>query len=262
VYADPKSPAEVVKAVILNSVLIVFLSWATTWAGLALWLGVDPSRTISNGQSFEYGACLSVIGALIMAPLLSFHSFRARYRLVLAKEELRRASEIDPLTGLLNRRGLDSRMEDALRQFEGGPLPATALLLDLDHFKNVNDAHGHAFGDAALRRLAEALREAAERAPGAIVARYGGEEFIVVLLGAGLDEAGRFADRVRGAYSSRPVEWNEASALITMSVGLAATGDASGGVNALIADADAALYQAKRSGRDRVCGSPSLALAS
>lgn len=262
VYSEPNSQADVVRKAILYSLAIVALSCASTWLGLAIWFGVDGSRMISTRQTFECGFFLSIIGALMMGPFLTFRGFQARYRLVVAREELRRISENDPLTGLLNRRGLDFQIKDALIKRGAGDLPAAALMLDLDHFKQVNDAHGHAFGDAALRRFAEVLREAAERAPGAIVARFGGEEFIVVLLGAGLDEAGRFADRVRGAFSSRPVEWHDDNAYITISVGLAATRDVSCEVTELIAKADAALYEAKRSGRNRVCSSPSLALAS
>ena len=125
-------------------------------------------------------------------------------------------------------------------------------MIDLDHFKAINDAHGHAFGDAALRRLAEKLRETAEGFPNAIIGRQGGEEFVAILCGANGQAARHFAEKVRESFSSRPIEWNGDSARITMSVGIAFSRDLGEEYGALVARADAALYEAKAGGRDRI----------
>jgi diguanylate cyclase (GGDEF)-like protein len=260
-FSTPRSRAALAWSVIAQTLLIVGLGLTITLGAVAFWFGLDPDRLIRVGDEYWFSAWLASSECVLIGSALVLRGNRALYRLALARDELRRVAELDPLTGLLNRRGFNARVEAALANRAPDARPVAALLIDLDHFKRVNDTHGHAFGDAALRRLAEALREIAESASAAIVARYGGEEFVVMLVDAGLDEARRFASRVREAYSSRPVEWNGASAHVTMSVGLAAVRDVTSGIGDLIAKADMALYEAKRAGRDRIAAT-SLSLAS
>lgn len=156
----------------------------------------------------------------------------------------------DPLTGLANRRAFDEalRREVARARRSGAPLAVVAL--DVDHFKRVNDAHGHAAGDAVL--VAVAARAAAALRAGDLLARVGGEELAALLPGAGLGAATEVAERVRAAIAATPLEGGGRSLRVTASLGCAALEPADPDGAALQARADARLYEAKRAGRDRV----------
>ena len=163
---------------------------------------------------------------------------------------------LDPLTGVLNRKGFDMRLAELLRDASAEGGEHCLVMFDIDHFKKVNDAHGHVMGDRVLQGLGEILRHCiADRDHAA--ARYGGEEFAVVLSGTPLPEAQRFAEQVRErakAMKVRHRSTQEVLFTITLSGGVAAL-RAGDDAPALIARADGALYQSKNSGRDRVsCG--------
>lgn len=164
-------------------------------------------------------------------------------------EELARLAREDPLTRLPNRRALDEALarEVARAGRTGGRL--AAIVLDVDRFKRVNDAHGHAAGDAVL--AAVAARAAAALPAGGLLARLGGEEFAVLLPGAGLAEAADAAERIRAAVAARPVEAAGRTLAITVSLGCAALAPGEVGPS-LLARADDRLYAAKAAGRDRV----------
>jgi diguanylate cyclase (GGDEF)-like protein len=156
----------------------------------------------------------------------------------------------DPLTGLANRRAFEEalRREVARARRAGAALAVAAL--DVDHFKRVNDAHGHPAGDAVL--AAVAARAAAALRAGDLLARVGGEEFAALLPGAGLPAAVEVAERIRAALAAAPVEASGQALRVTVSLGCAALAPEDADEAALLARADARLYDAKRSGRDRV----------
>jgi diguanylate cyclase (GGDEF)-like protein len=156
----------------------------------------------------------------------------------------RQRSETDPLTELPNRRAFDRALARASR----GPLALVAL--DIDHFKRVNDTLGHAAGDAALRHLARVLREGLR--DGDVAARIGGEEFEVLLPGGDLRLGLEVAERLRAQVESRPFLAQGGERRLTLSCGVAASPDPILSADNLVAAADAALYQAKREGRNRV----------
>ena len=156
----------------------------------------------------------------------------------------------DPLTGCLNRRGLREAIDGPLAAAIAGRAPAAVLMMDVDHFKAVNDRYGHALGDRVLEALGAVLREG--EAEGAFVARWGGEEFIAVLVGASAESAVARARTVRERFAAATTKLGQLASGCTLSVGLAA-GTLGDPVNLtdLREAADVALYEAKRLGRDR-----------
>lgn len=177
-----------------------------------------------------------------------------------AKSELEKLSVTDGLTGLYNHRHFEDRLREEFRRCERYGDPVALLMLDLDHFKSVNDRYGHQFGDRVLRETAELLRSSV-REPD-ICARYGGEEFAIILPKTHLQGALTVAERVFKSLRQKtyPVEGigsepERASALrVTASAGLAfyPSKDVST-PEALVKFADEALYRAKREGRDTIC---------
>ena len=156
----------------------------------------------------------------------------------------------DPLTGLLNRHALVPTLERAIARAQADGVPAALMLVDLDHFKRVNDEHGHEVGDAVLRELGALLRCGAR--PGDAAFRIGGDEFLVVLHAADAAEAARLAESVRGAVREcAPL----AAHALTASVGHAALCEGEGHRD-WVRRADSALYRAKAAGRDRAVGEP------
>ena len=159
----------------------------------------------------------------------------------------------DPLTGCYNQRYLNRHLTGLLaaRSGQAGPAPVSLMMIDVDHFKAVNDRFGHPEGDRALRAIADMLR-ARVRAFDAI-ARYGGEEFAVVMPGTLPPEALVAAERLRLAIETLDCRAADGSRLaLTVSIGVAHTGGQPSTAEALVRQADAALYAAKRAGRNQV----------
>lgn len=165
-------------------------------------------------------------------------------------EDLARLARTDALTGLPNRRALEEELARAAARAVRAGSALSALVLDVDRFKQVNDRHGHAAGDAVLATVA--ARAAAALRAGDLMARIGGEEFAVVLPGADLARAAEAAERIRSAVSAGPIAAGGLALDVTASIGCAtlAPGEADG--RALLARADAKVYEAKRAGRNRV----------
>lgn len=158
----------------------------------------------------------------------------------------------DDLTGLYNRKLLEARIREELRRTRRHQRPCSLLMVDIDHFKRVNDTYGHLEGDRVLVRISGELRDAARFSD--VVARYGGEEFIMLLPDTGPEGAATMADRVRESIANTSVEIEGGSISVTASIGVATYNGAKEITSkTLISAADQALYQAKETGRDRVC---------
>ncbi|HVW91526.1 MAG TPA: GGDEF domain-containing protein [Devosia sp.] len=166
------------------------------------------------------------------------------------REELeqRRFALSDPLTGLLNRRAFLDQVGEPRRRPTGAQ-PITLLVLDLDHFKLINDRYGHEAGDRMLRHFAE-IAGAAIR-PGDLLFRMGGEEFCAVLHNTRVPQARQIAERLRRAYAERPIQVDGETIFGTVSIGIAAEEQAGTDLDLLLAAADAALYAAKARGRNQ-----------
>jgi diguanylate cyclase (GGDEF)-like protein len=172
------------------------------------------------------------------------------YMVVLdAMQELRAESMTDLLSGLLNRRGFEERGRTALANAGEYGLPTALLICDIDHFKAVNDRFGHACGDQVIAAFARCLADAAGSRH--VTARIGGEEFAAVLSGANLKTGRLFAEAVRQACSTLKVPGLPEGHAVTASFGVAEL-QSGEDLTSLMRRADAALYEAKRRGRDRV----------
>ena len=211
-----------------------------------------------------WALALAVLVAALAAQLwLSARTSLARERrLVAAAAALRESGArleqqagTDTLTGLANRRVFAERLGVEYRRALRYGRPLSVLMVDLDHFKQINDRHGHPCGDRVLSEVAALVRSNVRESD--LVARYGGEEFVVMLPEAQLSEALVVAEKLRAAVAALLVEDERASVQLTTSIGVAARpASAPRDEEDLIRLADEALYRAKAAGRDRVVAAP------
>jgi two-component system cell cycle response regulator len=160
----------------------------------------------------------------------------------------------DPLTGLYNRRYLDAHMKSLVARAAASAKPVCVLLMDIDHFKGINDSYGHDAGDDVLRDFADRMRRGVRGID--LVARYGGEEFVLIMPETDASFAASVAERLRGDVEKTPFTARSGSTFpVTVSIGLAEWLGPNDTADALIKRADEALYSAKRAGRNRVVAS-------
>lgn len=168
------------------------------------------------------------------------------------RRELESLSVTDDLTKLYNHRAMQQRLKDEFRRAQRYNEPLSLLMLDVDHFKSVNDRYGHLFGDKVLSELAGVLKEHVREID--IVARYGGEEFMVILPETHFSGSLTVADRLWRAVAEHPFEHDDTQVAITVSVGISFFPNKNiANVEQLVQFADEALYQAKQQGRNRIC---------
>jgi diguanylate cyclase (GGDEF)-like protein len=197
------------------------------------------------------------LGLAALVLLTSFVCSSARllvtqHRLVLLQQALRREAARDGLTGLWNRKAIFEILERELLRAERVQEPLGLIMIDVDHFKIINDSRGHAAGDLVLRIIASSI--AAVVRPYDSVGRYGGEEFLIVAPGCSLAQACELAERIRSHVAGCSIMAGGSSVHVSLSLGVT-TGRAAGEMEKLLQDADAALYKAKNAGRNRVAPS-------
>ncbi len=172
-----------------------------------------------------------------------------RYRFIAV---VQRQASIDDLTGLHNHRFLVDYLGQQVALAERLGAPLAILMLDIDHFKVLNDTHGHPSGDTALAAFAQTLLSSVRRSD--LAARYGGEEFAVVMANTNAQDARLVAEKIRAAVAGMAIELPDGTSLsLTVSIGAAAYPEDTDTAGELLALADEALYRAKRAGRDRTC---------
>jgi len=235
------------------------------WAVLALPVGAHGLQTllgllrivltlndpVSGGSSLQAASQTHVLAIMLnsfaaMALAFGFLALHAGHLL----EELDQQASTDPLTGLANRRGFAPALAQEWERHRRLGSPLAVLVIDIDFFKQINDTHGHAAGDAALRHLGQVLRQ--HLRPYDLSARLGGEEFCVVQGGVSLEEARQTAERLRRADLSFGRDTLGEAMTMTVSIGLAVAREDDSDPQQVLARADAALYLAKAEGRDRV----------
>jgi two-component system cell cycle response regulator len=162
-------------------------------------------------------------------------------------EQAERLATTDGLTGLLNRRTFNAVLDRRWREAQRYKRPLSLLLLDIDHFKKVNDGYGHPAGDAVLKAVAKLAQECARDTDA--VARYGGEEMAVVLPETDTEGAQAIAERIRRAVEAAQHPTEHGALRVTVSIGISTVGKSP---EDLLESADKALYRAKQSGRNRV----------
>lgn len=185
----------------------------------------------------------SVIGYQMAATLKHFQRFSS----------VKKEAIYDTLTSLFNRRYFEEKLTaDAQKAFHSGS-NLSVIMVDIDHFKKVNDTFGHAGGDKVLREIASLLKNSVRKQDDT-VARYGGEEFVLVLPGAPLEATSTIAERIRQTIANTPIDIGQSQIHLTISLGISNFPiHRAKSKDELVKMADLALYEAKRGGRNRVC---------
>ena len=205
-------------------------------------------------KAVETSRLYNVLLLLVLASIVFW-----LFRLKRSQLRFKRLSRLDGLTGILNHQHFMCRTERALQQLDKKVGHACLIVLDLDHFKLVNDTHGHAMGDTVLKRAVAACQQ--QLRPVDLFGRLGGEEFGILLYECSREQGMDIANRIRAAIIESPVTRDGCEITVSASVGLASTSTSGYGVQRLCREADAALYRAKRAGRNCVMGDVEVASA-
>lgn len=221
---------------------------AAQYAGIAAW-GIAIWPTAPTDDVVRYGAYDWGVQAERVVTLLVFGWMCASISRWAAA--LRSSATHDPLTGLLNRRTFEEQLHSEMLRAQRHGDPVGVAMVDVDHFKRVNDTHGHHAGDLALQRVASLLQATVRRTD--LIGRWGGEEFTLVFPSEGPDAAAVHVERLRATLAGRVIELpSGAEVTLTLSAGVAFSPQDGTDASALIRVADARLLEAKRAGRNRV----------
>jgi diguanylate cyclase (GGDEF)-like protein len=204
-------------------------------------------------ESRERRGVIVVGGVLLLGIMLAltyFLAWRMAVKLDEVQLQLRQQASYDELTGLRNRRNSMKRLHEEFLRAGRSSEPLSLIIVDIDHFKKINDTHGHPFGDVVLKRVATRLRDMLRSYD--IIGRIGGEEFMVITPGLGLAEAVQLAERLRQAIVAERITEGGASVKVTVSAGVATMAEEDDSVQSLIKRTDLALYRAKDGGRNQV----------
>jgi two-component system cell cycle response regulator len=230
-----------------HQVPIVYLTGNADDATLARALETEPEGYLA--KPFDPATLRATIEVALRrhTAQMTAHSVNSR---------LRREATSDPLTGLYNRRGLDAALAEQFARAERTDDPFGVILLDLDHFKRINDSYGHLAGDTVLHEVAQFLRTSLRASD--VACRYGGEELAIIAPGLSLIELATLAERLRAGVASLSISLSghlSGTALsVTASFGIAAFPEHGLDAGSLLRAADDAVYAAKRAGRNQVAG--------
>ncbi len=241
----------------MGGVVMLLIAYALTFGGFVLrsivlvWKGTAPVGMLHVGDSMAISSPQSLASTALVAVTTAY-----TYGFIMlvanhSRWQLRQVAIVDSLTGVSNRRAFDTELQHMMLRARRSQGRLGLMLMDLDHFKRVNDVHGHAAGDAFLRHFAGVVRHTLRETD--FFARVGGEEFALLLGDANLDALQLAAERIRGALEESPLALANGNAIrTTVSIGIATSEAGGGDVEALYRAADVALYRAKTLGRNRV----------
>jgi diguanylate cyclase (GGDEF)-like protein len=247
---EPVRIADTLKWIALQTIALLALVIPSTWFLANYFCNFSGLVSASDVQAtVHFITVLTGAEMVLFYPLVAIPMSMSLRQAQDARERLQKLADTDSLTGLLNRRGFAEAVEARCRNLDAAA-PVAALVVDIDAFKGVNDQHGHEFGDAVLCDLASLISDSAE-ANGALAARYGGEEFILFAPGLTRHDALAIAVSLRSGFQARRLEFHGATVNCTISIGVA-NAEAPCDLTSLISRADAALYAAKRAGKNRV----------
>lgn len=188
---------------------------------------------------------VNILGVLLLSDLLE----RERYRIGIQRA-LENEASLDPLTKLPNRRVLQREGDRCSKEAGIRQTPFSIIMLDIDHFKRINDSWGHSFGDTVLARVADVIRWTVRKTD--IAARYGGEEIVVLLPNTNMEAAGIVAEKIRSDIEATILMFDHEAIHVTVSIGIACSHEPSADFKQVLDAADKALYRAKAAGRNRV----------
>lgn len=229
------------RVVLLSWTALVLFTIAAALQMLGLWIG---PAWLGQGLAGSF-----VLASLLLAIGLSDKLLQLRRD----RDQASRQAQLDSVTMALNRHGIEERLFREMGEARSRNTRLSIAFIDVDHFKPINDQHGHGIGDQCLRIVSWRLKNLLRSRDG--IGRYGGDEFLIVLPGMGVDEASVVAERMRVSVNSRPLTMADASIGASLSIGIAelAPGES---MDSLIERADAALYASKSAGRDRATAAP------
>jgi diguanylate cyclase (GGDEF)-like protein len=226
----------------------IALTWLSYIVRFALYFTMDQSQEYAQGSLWSQYMMMFYFSSAVITLALAILLILAITADIVERHHA--ATTVDPLTGIANRRGYERFVE---QQGEGTPTIAAVMMIDLDHFKQVNDAYGHAVGDAVLVAIASTLQETCSGF--GKVARLGGEEFAVLVFEAQREGALQFAQLLRSAIAAVRIAPPHHARSFTASIGIALI-EPDEAISNAMRRADMALYQAKNDGRNRVHLSP------
>ena len=207
------------------------------------------STNLFKGVSFFS----SLISPLILAPVFSWYFVGAFFKIKKLEEQMRELAAYDSLTNLYNRGACLLALENIIRQSKRAQADLAILFIDLDHFKEINDTYGHDVGDMVIKRFANYLKTSLRESD--VIGRIGGEEFLVGLPNLGMDSGQFIAEKLRNNITNEPIIVDTTTTLhITISIGLTIHHHTEEiNIQNILKKADIALYNAKNSGRNKVC---------
>ena len=236
---------------VLNAILVALAAWLVDPDSRLADMLWDRERMLLDLTETCVGILVTIACALSVLLLVVTLPPVVLLQRSLLHSQLKTQARTDPKTGVLNAGAWQGEADLAIDRARRRGEPLAVLIADVDHFKNVNDTHGHLTGDAMLRSLAAEMRQQVRESD--LVGRFGGEEFAILLVRTRAEEACRVADRIRRGVGVVRVFTKDAIVGVTISIGVAVLGAHGRELNELLDAADLALYRAKRQGRDRIC---------
>ena len=243
----------VLTLVALLSLLVTIVALHVSRGGMHAWSLYDPDLRLDITNFLMISImlpALSSLAARLSSMRMRLHS--QRHALTGALQEVQRLATHDALTGLCNRRYMEQRLAEEQSRCQRQALPFSIALIDLDHFKRINDTRSHAVGDEVLRVVAGILEHGAERVEEGLAVRMGGEEFLVLLPGVDRETGIKHLETLRQELAAYPWAAITDGIAVTASIGVAVAPSDGVDRRAILEVADQNLYRAKHSGRDRV----------